>query len=203
MIELSQPRVSKKKGGKTPVESAIEIFNNFKNLKKTVVVGDSHFMSAEMIKYLMENNIHYMIAVSASVLQEIFKKGLMKSVANGKTHAAKFERYICITTDSRKKVNLITNIYDVETTDSVNKTNARMALNFYDDHKRKADQFNFLFTTYLSPHVHHHHESTLLSGYISICMTQAFLVYQKFDQNPVSHKQFLLTLSKELLSRYK
>ena len=200
---LSNPRYSKSKGGMTSVESAKLIFEKNELVKNSVITADTHFISFDMLKYLLESGIKYCISVPGTVLQEIYKKSLHVVIKQGRTVAAEFKDYICVTTDSRKKVNIITNIYNVSSTDEVQKENARNPLKFYDVHKRKADQFNFLFTKYLSPHCHNKLEGTLLNGYISIILTNAFLAYCSEEKDPLDHKQFLLSVSKDLLFKYK
>jgi len=171
-------------------------------LKKTIIIADTHFISAPFVDYLVENGYKYCIAVSSSILQNIFKNALMKSVTDGRTHCADLKKYLCVTTESRKKVNLITNIFNVESCENLHKIDSRKVLKFYDDHKRKADQFNFLYSYYLPKHSHHDISGTRLTAYIFFIFTNAFLIYKDLVDKEISHKQFLLSVTKDLLNKY-
>ena len=152
-----------------------------------------------MLDYLTKNGYKFNISVSASVLQNIFKNNLTKSVHHGRTHAAKFKDYMCVSTQSRKVVNLVTNIFNVFNCDKLQKVDAKKVLTFYDDHKRKADQFNALFTQCMNKHRYQNVESNLVNGYLSMILTNSFIVYSSIIEKPLNHKNFLLQLSKELL----
>ena len=152
-----------------------------------------------MIHTLVDNHYKYCISVSGKVLQEVFSKGIKKSVTDGRTHCAKFKDYLCVTTESRKKVSIITNIFNVEPCKELKKINSRKVLTFYDDHKRKADQFNQLYIHYLSSHKHKEFEATVLSSFIMMIITNAFLVFQELEDNSLNHKQFLLSISEDLI----
>eukprot|EP01080_Neovahlkampfia_damariscottae_P003198 gene3198-5514_t len=98
---------------------------------------------------------------------------------------------------------IITNAFKIQDSKDTTEEQATKVANFYDTHKKKAENFQALYTIYLNPHRHATVEGTLTDVYLQMILTNAFLIYRNTNKSPLSHKDFLSNIASSLLQKYR
>jgi hypothetical protein len=165
-----------------------------------IIIADSNFCSKDSVNYLIHSDNYFILGARPKNDTKMWNQ-LNKTTFNGKSRCVKWHDCLYTATDNRAKVNLVTNLYDVEEADTMTKMKGRRVLESYDEKKHQVDNFNALLANYLYTHPHKNWKGTLFTHFMYLVFTNAYILYKRTVKQPKSHCEFLEELSYSFLFR--
>lgn len=164
------------------------------------ITADSHFSNAAQAQALMDTGIFCTLCCKAdSAPRALFSTGLAQGLPQWKSRFARKGALIAACLHRKKKVCLISSWYRLQDTEKSGAAERRVLIDHYDDTKRYTDQFNLLVGNYYTPHRHRDVNANMLLGWFEFALTNAYILYTEYADKPVSHRDFLLSISQSLL----
>lgn len=191
------------KGSKLTPSAVIQQFTSLlpqpsKSYGTYIVVGDSRFGSVDIAEKLHSEGFLFILANGKARPSFLWKYGLHYNLRQGEEKAAKKGDLLATSTYSRKRVNLLSNAFDVG--DSMN-YKPQQVLNYYDATKHYVDDFNRHVAEYYYDHRHYKWTQAFFDGLLKMAVTNAFMIYRSVIRNPLSHREFIEALIKDLIQR--
>lgn len=153
-----------------------------------ILIGDSKFGTLDIAQELDRMNFLYILGSGKSRPSYFWKYGLHRKLKKGEEKAAKKGKVIAVSTFSRKKVNLLSNAFQLGDTKNYK---PQKVLEYYDAKKHFVDDFNRHAADYYYDHRHYKWTQAFFDGLLKIAVTNAFMIYRSVVHNPLSHREFI------------
>jgi len=155
----------------------------------------------DQAKALYAHGLYCTLACRADRPQELWKEGLARDLADGRTEVAFNGNIVASSTKSKKVVNIISTSFTVSSVEETTVANRRSLLHHYDTTKSPADVFQHLCSTIYYDHCHSEWTVTLLLGWFQFSLTNAYILHKLRTKTPLTHRAFVEHIGISLLSK--
>jgi hypothetical protein len=201
LFAIEGPNYPVEKGGETKINLMKKMLeNSLDSTKIHTIIADSNFFTKDSVDYLIQSGNYFILAARSKNDLKMWKP-LNKTTFDGETRCVKWNDCLYTATDNGKKVDLITNLYEVKEASSTTKNKGRSVLESYEEKKHQVEHFNALLANYLYTHSHKNWKGNLFTHFVYLIFTNAYILYKRTVKKPMSHCEFLEDLSYSFLKR--
>jgi len=164
------------------------------------VVADRRFGSYLLASSLQSRQYPFTINCRTNSPSSIFANDLFRNLRDWHYRVGTVQKIVAVGYKSEHTYGLLTTAFTAEpVSQGVRLTNASEVFSLYTTYNGLVDNFNQLLKSYHNRHRHMHPKRTWLDCIFNICLTDAYLLYQSCAPTPMTHADFLWSISKALL----
>jgi hypothetical protein len=185
----------------TPYQSLISLAECISKKHTIHITVDKYFGNVEQAEKLTEKGLFFTFNYKANSKPTILWKGdLARGLPKFRSRFARKGLLVTAVFHSKSKLHFLSNFFQVVEIPNSDRAERGKMIQYYDNTKRRGDQFNQLVANFHNPHLHKQGKHSLFHRWIEWDFTNGFILYKLNTKQPLTHRHYLQYLSAYLLS---